>query len=150
MVRPKTPWLLQYSQHQRNAQMDGKPFHLSFEEWLSIWVASGHLHERGFRRGQYVMARFGDVGAYEVGNVRIITAEANCRERRASVETRRKMSESRKRNLTSEVRAHLSVLLLGNKNAAGSKRTPAERACISEFMKGNQHARKYARKSAPA
>lgn len=26
---------------------------MSFEEWLKIWVDSGHLHERGNRKGQY-------------------------------------------------------------------------------------------------
>jgi len=42
---------------------------LSFDEWLSIWEASGHLHERGLGVGKYVMSRTGDLGHYEIGNV---------------------------------------------------------------------------------
>jgi hypothetical protein len=48
---------------------------LTFDEWLKIWLDSGHWHERG--RAGYVMARNGDVGHYEVGNVRIITSAEN-------------------------------------------------------------------------
>ncbi len=41
------------------------------------WQDSGHLHERGHRQGQYVIARFFDRGSYKIGNVRIITTEYN-------------------------------------------------------------------------
>lgn len=50
---------------------------LTFQQWLNIWVASGRLNKRGQRRGQYVMGRYGDVGAYEVNNVAIITNYEN-------------------------------------------------------------------------
>jgi hypothetical protein len=42
---------------------------LSFDEWLSIWEASGHLHERGLGSGKYVMSRINDLGHYELSNV---------------------------------------------------------------------------------
>lgn len=63
-----------------DANFRGIEFLLTFEEWLEIWEASGHLHERGRKRGQYVMARYGDKGPYAVGNVKIITAGENVAE----------------------------------------------------------------------
>lgn len=66
--------------HSYRAKGRGVPFLLTFEEWFHIWKASGHWHESGTRRGQYNMARYGDKGGYEVGNVRIITAEENVAE----------------------------------------------------------------------
>lgn len=58
----------------------GIGFELTYEQWLQIWLDSGHLHERGRRRGQYVMARNGDIGPYALGNVHITTQEGNNRE----------------------------------------------------------------------
>ena len=60
-----------------DAKRRGIPFLLDFETWLKIWVDSGHLSERGRFRYQYCMARFGDVGPYGVGNVRICTVREN-------------------------------------------------------------------------
>jgi len=56
------------------------PFLLTFEEWLGIWIKSGHLAERGRKRGQYVMSRFADEGCYKVGNVRIQKGEDDLQE----------------------------------------------------------------------
>ena len=50
---------------------------LTFEQWCDIWVDSGKWGQRGNRRGQYVMARKGDIGHYEVGNVSIILHSEN-------------------------------------------------------------------------
>ncbi len=61
------------------------PFLLSFEQWLAIWEASGHLHERGYLSGQYVMARPGDRGPYKIGNVRIVTTNQNSREAKGRI-----------------------------------------------------------------
>lgn len=44
-------------------------FHLTFEEWCNIWEQSGHWDERGRGTGKYCMSRYGDIGAYEIGNV---------------------------------------------------------------------------------
>jgi hypothetical protein len=63
----------------------GIGFELSYEQWLDIWQKSGHLDERGPRKGQYVMARIGDNGSYAVGNVEIITAEQNHKDYFANV-----------------------------------------------------------------
>jgi hypothetical protein len=56
------------------------PFLLTWDEWITIWLASGHLFERGPHSNEYVMARFGDKGPYAVGNVKIITAAQNLSE----------------------------------------------------------------------
>lgn len=63
-----------------NAERRCIPFKLSFDEWLAIWKRSRHLPHRGKGDGKYCMARFGDKGAYEVGNVRIITHNQNSEE----------------------------------------------------------------------
>lgn len=66
-----------YHQQLRNAKHRGKEFKLTFEEWCQIWVDSGKWEQRGCKRGQYVMSRKGDVGAYEIGNVFIQLTESN-------------------------------------------------------------------------
>ena len=53
---------------------------LTFVEWLNVWLESGHWHERGVRKGQYVMSRIGDLGHYELGNVFIQTCSQNSRD----------------------------------------------------------------------
>src|SRR6516162_1329529 len=52
-------------------------FLFSFDEWWSFWKKSGHWDKRGLKRGQYVMARFGDVGPYSADNVEIVKTEHN-------------------------------------------------------------------------
>lgn len=52
---------------------------LSFDQWLDIWLTSGHWHERGRKREQYCMSRLNDIGHYETGNVQIITGAENTR-----------------------------------------------------------------------
>lgn len=79
-----------------HARDRGIEFKFSFPEWLRIWRASGKLAERGRLPQQYCMARFGDVGAYETTNIKIITNLENWREgstgRRHSEETKQKIS----------------------------------------------------------
>lgn len=119
-----------YTIQRYGASAHGIKFELTFEQWLQIWQDSGHLQERGTRKGQYVMARFGDTGAYAVGNVEIITGEGN----RSQVQVRNKSSISKLGNRyalgnrgrlgrkDSEItRAKKSVALLGNLNGFGRK-----------------------------
>jgi hypothetical protein len=49
----------------------------SFDEWLMIWIESGHWHERGRHKDEYVMARKGDLGHYKKGNVDIVLSGTN-------------------------------------------------------------------------
>ena len=72
----------------------------TFNEWLDIWVSSGHLDDRGCRKGQYVMSRTNDIGNYELGNVVIKTVHENALEgnigTKRTEETRKNISQSKK------------------------------------------------------
>jgi hypothetical protein len=68
----------QYRKQKSNAKSRGIPFRLTFEQWWSIWEESGMYKYRG-RRG-FVMGRISDDGAYEVGNVEIVSATDNFRQ----------------------------------------------------------------------
>lgn len=70
-----------YVAHRANAQVRGIPFRLTFKQWVSIWNGSGKWDKRGTRSDQYCMARPGDRGAYEVGNVTIVLNKDNRAER---------------------------------------------------------------------
>jgi hypothetical protein len=72
----------QFKQQARQAKRRGIGWQLTFDEWLSIWTESGHLHERGNKQGQYVMGRTGDTGPYAAGNVYICTFAQNLRDAR--------------------------------------------------------------------
>ena len=64
--------------HQRNhARSRGIAWHLKFWDWYSIWQASGKWEYRGRGTGGHCMCRYGDMGAYEVGNVYIGTVVHN-------------------------------------------------------------------------
>jgi hypothetical protein len=79
--RERNPELFAYMKHRQDAKERGVPFLITFDEWWDVWHASGKWPMRGLRKGQYVMARFGDKGGYEVGNVRICTSSENVSER---------------------------------------------------------------------
>lgn len=66
-----------YVQHRAHSKGRNIKLELTFDEWISIWVESGHWAERGYRHGQYVMSRYGDEGNYSIGNVFIQTAGEN-------------------------------------------------------------------------
>lgn len=67
-----------FAAHKRRAKLKGIPFLMTFDQWWALWAP--HWDKRGVGRGSMVMARNGDIGAYEVGNVRITTNEANISE----------------------------------------------------------------------
>jgi hypothetical protein len=69
-----------FDKQKYHAKRRGIAFRLTFAEWWAIWQDSGHWAERGRKRGCYCMARFGDVGAYEIGNVAIVLYEVNTSE----------------------------------------------------------------------
>lgn len=56
----------------------GIEWKLSFDDWWTIWEP--HYHLRGHGHGKMNLCRSGDQGAYEVGNVRIDTFQANMKE----------------------------------------------------------------------
>lgn len=139
-------WKRRYWTHKQNAGRRGKEFLLTFSEWMTIWTESGHMNERGRSIHQFVMARYGDVGPYAVGNVRIITGAENRAEQKCSLETRAKMGAARIGNKNSvgrvhtpERRAQISKSLAGNKSRTGMKDSPETRAKKSAALMGNTH-----------
>ena len=112
--------------HKSSAGQRGVSFLLSYDQWLRIWHDSGHLHERGCRKGQYVMARFGDTGSYEEGNVSIVPCEVNNSE--ATLGKPKPISESHSRAL--------SLAKMGNTNRLGYKDTEETRRRKSLAHKG--------------
>ena len=66
-----------YWEHRDHAKRRNVPFEISFEDWLKIWLDSGHWLERGPKGNQYCMSRFKDQGSYAVGNVFIQTNAGN-------------------------------------------------------------------------
>jgi hypothetical protein len=67
-----------YQAHKLNSKTRGIEFSLTFEEWFSVW--KDHWNDRGRGKGKYHMGRFGDVGAYAMGNVYLVKHEVNCAE----------------------------------------------------------------------
>lgn len=83
-----------YIDHKGNAAKRGVDFLLTFEEWLDIWTKSGHYHERGSRRGQYCMSRYGDTGPYALGNIFIQLTSQNTSDAQNGVKDIPQTSES--------------------------------------------------------
>lgn len=115
-----------FSGQRSQAKHRGIEFLFTFEQWFQIWVDSGHLHERGCKKGCYVMARIGDRGPYSIENVEIITQDDNHRQAsvgtKRSEETKRRMSEKAK-NLpprSAEHRKNISIGRRGVKSAPAS------------------------------
>ncbi len=108
----------------RYAKRRGIEWYFTFDEWMKLWKDSGHWHERGYRRGQYVMARIGDKGPYKAKNVRIVTVLENSLEFERTVDYREKISKS----------------LIGNTRTLGRKHSEKAKRLISLSLAGNQHA----------
>jgi hypothetical protein len=93
---PKT----RFRNHKRSAAKRGIPFLLSFEDWWTIWHRSDHWKQCGCRKGQYVMARFGDKGPYAIDNVEIVEATINStaphQGKRRTSKTKSKMAKARR------------------------------------------------------
>jgi hypothetical protein len=81
----------------RGAKRRGIPFLFTFEEW-------------------WEMARYGDVGAYEVGNVKIIPFGDNVREAQVGNQHTRGL------NMSAEFRARRRALMMGNKINLGRRK----------------------------
>lgn len=113
-----------YSSHKYQAiNTRGVGFELTMDQWIEIWLESGHMQERGTKKGQYVMARNGDVGPYAVGNVRIILSSDNVKEMFG--------------NPGGQIlRAKRKIFAIGNQNKKGKKEGPETRAKKSASHKG--------------
>ena len=58
-----------YIDQRAGARKRNIPFLLTFDQWLNWWINSGHLDQRGSKRGQYCMCRFNDTGPYSLDNI---------------------------------------------------------------------------------
>ena len=67
-----------YIQQKGDAKKRGIEFKLTFEEWSNWWGAD--FVNRGVGANKLVMARIGDIGAYELSNIKKITFGENSRE----------------------------------------------------------------------
>lgn len=119
----------------------GIEWNFTFKQWIIMWASSGKLHRRGRKRGQFVMGRFHDQGAYTIGNVKIITNSENQREahigRKRTPETLLKMSRAQKgKKLTDAHKAKLvvahagqtrTISLIARENIAKANRNPEKR-----------------------
>lgn len=72
-----------YIESKNNAKNRGIEFLMTFEEWWEIWDKSGKWELRGKKKGEYVMGRNLNKGAYEKGNVSIIPMSENIKLSRA-------------------------------------------------------------------
>ena len=66
-----------YDDQKRHAETRGIAWEFEYEEWLEMWLLSGKWKERGRKKDQYVMCRFGDVGAYSPRNCYIDLVDNN-------------------------------------------------------------------------
>src|SRR5262245_59942553 len=80
LIDQTDPLLKRFLEQRSQAQQRGIQWDLSYLEWLASWRASGHLHQRGRRKGMYQMCRENDRGCYCSSNVRIDKMEVNASE----------------------------------------------------------------------
>jgi len=71
-----------FIQQKGDAKKRGIEFKLTFEEWSNWWGKD--FENRGVGANKLVMGRYGDVGAYELSNIKKITFADNSRECRAN------------------------------------------------------------------
>lgn len=122
-----------YRQQRWAAKDRGIAFLLSWDQWLDVWIKSGRLCQRGRAKGQYCMARNGDMGPYSVDNVQIILHSENVRDwltgRRLPLIVKRKIANAmtgRKvvgRKMAAWARAEISARMMGNTNQSKGRHT---------------------------
>lgn len=122
-------WKGRYLEHKRRAKMRSIPFLLTFDQWSEIWKQSGHADEMGHCGHQFCMARYGDKGGYEVGNVRIITCSENNSEQWSNMTP----------DMQARRRQQQSTLVEANPAWAGHARRPEVAAKISATKLGVKH-----------
>lgn len=135
---PKSPFF-KWSHHRSNSKKRGIEFKLSFAEWWNIWEQSGKWDQRGRGHG-YVMARYGDIGGYELGNVYICTSVQNASDQYLSSKIRKKID----RNLDGKCkRGHVFDKVVVKENGR------VLRSCtICQKMHGKKHYEKLKNKAA--
>ena len=127
----KSP-LGRYHQHKGKSLYRGIEFLLTFEEWWNLWQASGKWEQRGRRKDQYVMARFGDQGAYELGNVKICLVAENVAESNRGMDhpaaRRSAVMKSAWANATPKQRKYWAQVGVGRVHSAETRAKQSEAA----------------------
>ena len=100
-----------YNEQKYRATSRGIDFQLTFDDWWNIWQQSGKWEQRGCRKGQYVMSRIGDTGAYSFNNVFIQLHEMNAKD-----------GQSGKKLSTTHIQS-IKQTMVGNKHGS-KKRSP--------------------------
>lgn len=90
--RERTP-IGAFLRQKDSAHNRGIEWKLTLGQWWGIWTESGKWAERGRGRLGYCMSRVGDCGAYEVGNIIIITCGQNASLARFNKPTKRRAEE---------------------------------------------------------
>jgi hypothetical protein len=90
-----------------------------------VWVESGVYHLRGRRRGEYVMARLGDCGIYEPGNVKIVLTTVN------NDEARKPFTDATKAKIRAKARERLREGSPQLAELRAIRRSPAQRRLVS-------------------
>lgn len=123
----------------KRVDKNGDPiqFKLTFDEWLDIWIESGHIQDRGIRPGQYVMSRYNDIGHYEVGNVFIQLSVNNLTDanigRKHTPEHINKVAEQHRGKTLSD--AHKQALVEGARRAHTGKTLTDEQIAHRQAVK---------------
>jgi len=73
--KQKNPKRYAWLGQRHTSKQRGVEFNLTFEEFVEFW--GDDFETRGTGWGQLQMGRYGDVGAYEVGNIYKATKEEN-------------------------------------------------------------------------
>ena len=129
-----------FTMQKLNAKRRGIPFRLTFISWWEIWSDSGHFSARGRGKGQYVMARFKDRGAYEVGNVEIVRFEDNIKATFQNLSPAKQAAwraRGVKAGRANKDRPRPDLARL-NKSRAGMSLAPAHREKIAAGMRGKK------------
>jgi len=66
-----------YDDQKRHANTRHISWEIPYEAWLEMWLVSGKWEQRGRKKGQYCMCRYGDVGPYSVRNCYIDLTDNN-------------------------------------------------------------------------
>lgn len=108
-----------YKEQLKKANSRKIEWQFTFENWLKIWIDSGKWDQRGCRKGQYVMSRFGDVGPYSPNNVVIKLCSENLSEAHIGKKITRSADHQKKINDTNRGRTynHIQVSCVSCKKA---------------------------------
>lgn len=83
MISPKKA----YDDQVRHSEARGITWDFDYPDWLEMWLVSGKWFERGKRKDQFCMCRYGDFGPYSPKNCYIDSTNNNQQQRWEDVRT---------------------------------------------------------------